>query len=108
MSETTYVFTKDQLYSLLRGTVLMYVEYVERHDKAPYESRGLAALEMLDGLDAERELYEHGELRENQLTQVIAQPALHACVCCARPVQHPNSVCDNCRADYEQSGVENL
>lgn len=59
---TTYTFTGDQLDVLLTGTIEMFCEYLDQHDHVKEAAQPAAVLEMLEGLDAERELYQAGEI----------------------------------------------
>ncbi len=60
--DMNYTFTRDQLYRLLGGTIEMFIEYRDVHGKAESDDADLAAVsEMLEGLDAERELADVGE-----------------------------------------------
>ena len=86
-----YTFTGDQLYSLLSGAIEMFQENQQAHGMSEDRARASAILEMLDGLDAERELLSNAEIEPEQLTQII----------------NPKTVCAACYADYEQSGIEN-
>jgi hypothetical protein len=59
-----YTFTRDQLFRLLGGTIEMFVEYRDVHGKPEQDGADIAAVsEMLEGLDAERELAEAGECK---------------------------------------------
>lgn len=52
----TYVLTAQQLDMLLHSTVAMYVEYKECYEHTPESAEYAAVKEMIDGLDADREL----------------------------------------------------
>ena len=88
---TQYAFTSDQLISLMSGTIEMFREYMHAHGYELEQAASAASLEMLEGLDAERELFNRQELTHEQLTQV-----------------YPGIACPVCYADYMQSGVENI
>jgi hypothetical protein len=99
-----YTFTGEQLFNLLQGAVQMYQEYVHTHEQEPGQAVASAAIEMIEGLIAERELFQHGELTAAQLTQTY----VHKCATgCGNSTPEPGVVCPNCAADYDQSGVEN-
>lgn len=91
MTKQTYEFTKDQLYNLLTETIKLYQEYVAMRGHNSVSGKQSAALDTIEGLDAERELFDHGELATEQLTQI-----------------YPGTVYPACMADYEQSGVDNF
>lgn len=62
MNADKYSFTRAQLCSLLYGTVEMFQEYLNVHDKSGDEAETHAVTEMLEGIDAERELFQVGEV----------------------------------------------
>ena len=59
-----YAFTGNQLADLLIQTMELYQEYVDVHRKGIRQARAAAALDTIEGLDAERELYHAGEISE--------------------------------------------
>jgi len=65
-----YTFTPGQLYKLLTETVGLYVEYVSVHDYTPQAARTQVALDTAEGLDAEQELADLGEIEPMQMSQV--------------------------------------
>lgn len=72
MPENYYVFTRRQLYDLLKGGIEMMIEYRDRHAHTEYNATVAAALEMLDGLDAERELQqEAGHIVTSQIIPIF-------------------------------------
>lgn len=56
MAEQTYRFTRAQLEQALRGAIEMYVEFRVAHGRSDEDARLYGAGEILDGLDADREL----------------------------------------------------
>jgi len=56
-----YTFTGDQLGALLRGVIELRDEYIHVHGEGPDAATWSAVLDMLDGLDTERELLASGE-----------------------------------------------
>lgn len=71
MTEHTYTFTMEQLFRLLADTAEHAREWRDVHGYGPAGASGQAAQDTIDGLDAERELYRHGEIAEAALTQVV-------------------------------------
>jgi hypothetical protein len=63
MTTDKYTFTAAQLRELLYGTIQMFQEYRDVHDHTEQASTFDAVGEMFEGLDAERELFEHGEIK---------------------------------------------
>lgn len=61
MSEETYKFTRRQLNSLLDATIEMFFEYRDVHDKPEVSAKFAAIQEMMEGLDADKELVAMGE-----------------------------------------------
>jgi len=72
--ERQYAFTGEQLFVLLKETIGMFREYMQAHEYDEERAIGAAVDESLEGLDAERELFDHGELKAEQLTQVYGPP----------------------------------
>lgn len=68
--EAQYLFTSHQMYEVLDSVLGMFFEYRDVHGKDEGESKRLAVVEIIDGLDAERDLVESGE-RIGKLCQVI-------------------------------------
>lgn len=68
---TTYTFTGPQLYKALCEAIGLAREFEAVHghdaDIALFEG----AREVMDGLDAERELIAHGEMRADQATHIL-------------------------------------
>ena len=62
MTTFKYIFTSEQLQELLYGTIQMFQEYRDVHDHTEQASTFAAVRDMFEGLDAERELFEHGEI----------------------------------------------
>jgi hypothetical protein len=58
-----YTFTREQLNNLLSATIDMHIEYRDVHGHQELDAQILAVGEMLEGLDAERELVEAGECK---------------------------------------------
>ena len=58
----TYTFTLTQLSDLLAGTIELYDEYCQLHGRDQRSARAATVADMVDGLDAERELYRAGEI----------------------------------------------
>jgi hypothetical protein len=52
----TYHFTRAQLIKALDGAIEMFLEYQSQHGYGEMEARGLAADEVIQGLDADKEL----------------------------------------------------
>ena len=52
----TYKFTRRQLSDLLDSQVKMFIEYRDVHGKDEEDARFAATAEMLEGLDADKEL----------------------------------------------------
>jgi hypothetical protein len=60
MNTQEYRFTREQLVDLITGTIKMFVEYRDVHGHPEEDGSDILAVgEMLQGLDAERELAEH-------------------------------------------------
>lgn len=57
-----YYFTEPQLRKALAGAIQMYREYRDQHDRADDAATVLAVSEVVEGLEAERELLQHGDL----------------------------------------------
>lgn len=57
-----YVFTRAQLTEMLYSIVWLYVENREVHGQADEQAQAAAVGGVLDGIDAERELFDNGEL----------------------------------------------
>src|SRR5215510_13138858 len=56
-----YTFTRDQLFRLLDGAIKMFVECRDVHGHPAQDGADIAAIsEVLEGLDAERELADAG------------------------------------------------
>ena len=58
----SYTFTPAQLYRLVTESIDLYVEYISVHDHTPEAARHATAIDTQDGLDAEQELADFGEL----------------------------------------------
>ncbi len=58
-----FTFTRDQLDSLLRATIEMFIEYRDIHGSTEKEAQWQATNETIEGLDAERDLVKTGELK---------------------------------------------
>jgi hypothetical protein len=56
MTMTTYHFTREQLSDLLYATIDMLIEFRDVHGHDEESSKFEAVGEMLDGIDADREL----------------------------------------------------
>lgn len=69
MSETKYVFTSDQLLHLLVGTIELYCEYRHTHGYDTNRAETAAVVDTLEGLEAERELIDQGEILPANATQ---------------------------------------
>jgi rubrerythrin len=89
-----YTFTKEQLNDLLFGTIGMFIEYRDLHDKTEENARFAAVNEMFEGLDAERELVDQGEAKA--ITQIINDVPL--------PAEHPGDECPKCGYIYAAHG----
>lgn len=63
-----YQFTQEQFCRVLADTIDMYLEYVDVHGYEPVRAATAAIDEIVQGLDAERELIRLGEM--NGLNQV--------------------------------------
>ncbi len=63
-----YRFTREQLSNLLSATIDMHVEYRDVHGYEEADAQILAVGEMLEGLDAERELDAAGECKATMQT----------------------------------------
>lgn len=70
--DQTYTFTRAQLDDLLAGTIGMFIEYRDVHGKTEEGAQHAAVLEMLEGLDATKDLVAHGELDAAHAGMVIA------------------------------------
>jgi hypothetical protein len=51
-----YIFDRSQMVDLLTGAIEMFQEYRDQHGRTEVQAIPAAVLEMLEGLDAEREL----------------------------------------------------
>lgn len=71
MDGKTFTFDRSNLAGLLMQTIQMYIEYLDQHGKDSREALACAVVETMSGLEAELELYRAGELKREQLTQVI-------------------------------------
>ena len=60
-----YKFASEQLRKLLEDVVDLYVEYVEAHGKDRVRAKHCASSDTLEGLDAERELIDIGEMQSS-------------------------------------------
>lgn len=58
---TVYHFTSAQLVKVMEGVLDTFIEYRDVHGKDEYSAKVSAAVEMLQGLEAERELWAQGE-----------------------------------------------
>lgn len=67
----TYTFTREQLYKALCEAVGMAREFEAVHGYDADLADSAGAREVLDGLDAERELIAHGEMRADQATHIL-------------------------------------
>ena len=65
-----YTFTPAQLYHLLTETIGLYVEHIEKYADTPETAKHEAAQGTRDGLDAEQELADLGELDPREMSQV--------------------------------------
>lgn len=57
-----YCFTQYQLVHILNETIDMFLEYQNVHGQNIEEIRGSVSYEIIEGLDAEQELWELGEV----------------------------------------------
>ena len=57
-----YQFTHQQLDRLLNAAIELFIEYRDQHGHDEVEARPLAVSEVLEGLDAESELVDYGDL----------------------------------------------
>lgn len=74
MSEKNYKFNSNHLYRLINDSIDLYFEYREKFDKSDEEARSQVFLDTLDGLEAERELFELGEvLNPNQIIEKVGR-----------------------------------
>lgn len=64
-----YTFTRDQLYSMLQGTIEMYLEYRKKHGQTTLQAKTSAALEVIEGIDADQNLV-NWDVTEKTLMQV--------------------------------------
>lgn len=71
MSEPTYTFTRQQLGMLLDSAIALFIEYRDTHGRAEDEAVRPAVLEVLEGLDAERELVAAGDLEAARAHQQL-------------------------------------
>lgn len=69
-----YTFTRDQLNHLLGETIGMFIEYRDVHGRDEEHAQIAAVFEMLDGLDATKELVAVGELKASDAGQIITRP----------------------------------
>ena len=67
MCTAPYHFTRPQLYRLLQDTIDLYTEQVERYAHDAEHARAAAISELLEGLDAEQDLYADHEISELRL-----------------------------------------
>jgi len=67
----SYTFTPAQLYRLITESIDLYVEYINVHDHIPEAARHATATDAQDGLDAEQELADLGEL---EITSQVYTP----------------------------------
>jgi len=58
-----YIFSDDQLYKALSGTVDMYNEYIHQHGYGHDSAVVLAACETIEGLNAEKFLASIGQAK---------------------------------------------
>lgn len=71
-----YTFTRDQLFNLLTGAIEMFIECRDVHGHPETDGADIAAInEVLEGLDAERELADAGECTPTM--QVYQPPTTH-------------------------------
>ena len=63
----SYSFTPHQLAELLNGTVEMFLEYRDQHGKDEQQAQSAAVREMFEGLDAEIEMFDNGDITELKL-----------------------------------------
>jgi hypothetical protein len=62
-----YVFSAGQLYNLLDTTLEMFLEYRDQHGKDEDAAKVRAVREMFEGLDAEREMWDNGDVKKLSL-----------------------------------------
>ncbi len=55
-----YTFTQDQLYSMLLGTIEMFLEYRKQHGQSPERAKTSTCLEIIEGLDADQDPVDWG------------------------------------------------
>lgn len=58
-----YIFTHEQLQNLLYGTIGMFLEYRDVHGRTEDQAQFCAVDEIFQGLEAEKELVEHLEIK---------------------------------------------
>jgi uncharacterized protein (DUF3084 family) len=61
MSEKLYTFTEDQLIKLMHGVIELNDEYKQKHGKVEEYAASFAAMDTIEGLDAELSLWMSGE-----------------------------------------------
>ena len=60
----SYAFTENQLRRLLQDNSILEKEYHQVHGKPKKFSQLAAIQDTIDGLDAERELYDNGDIEK--------------------------------------------
>jgi hypothetical protein len=71
----TYRFTREQLVKALDGAIEMFMEFRDQHGHIEETARFLAVDEILDGLDADRELVAHDPNEKLRLQLPIVEQA---------------------------------
>jgi hypothetical protein len=56
-----YTFTRTQLGNLLDANIRMFIEYRDVHEKNEVDALFAAVAEMLEGLDADKDMHKLGE-----------------------------------------------
>lgn len=68
----SYAFTDHQLSELLHGTIGMFLEYRDQHGKDDEsEAAQCAVRDMIEGLDAEMEMFDNGDLTSLKLQSLL-------------------------------------
>jgi hypothetical protein len=70
----SFTFIPGQLYKLLMETIDLYNEYVDQHGSESDAAKGQAAGDAIDGLYAEQELIDYGEMSPHSASQIHFPP----------------------------------
>lgn len=62
-----FVFTREQLVKMLGGSIEMYLEFLNVHGKPEDQAQDAAVNEIMEGIDAEREMIATGDMEKASL-----------------------------------------